>query len=436
MFDQTPTSQLSTPKDGNATADEVELMVAMVREISLQTDPQTMVNVFRRQTPRLYGGDGSLSISRRELKAPFYRITRNTRWKEDINPWTQPERLPLLHGGLLAELLYADTAGVIKDVSIPSTDPCFDHLPDARSLLCLPLFDGGVSLNMVVRWSSDACGFDHIRMADAILTANLFGRATNTLVIARRLEAAYAQLDFEMKQVADLQRSLLPPCLPTVPTLDMAAAYHTAARAGGDYYDFFDLADGRWGVVIADVSGHGTPAAVVMAMLRTLLHAHCKQRATPAQTLTVVNQHLCEQTQRYDGMFVTAFYGIFDALDGSLLYSCAGHNPPLLVNRDATIRELDDAQTVPLAIEPNCTFPESRIKLTPGDTLLLYTDGITEAVNETGERYGRDRLLSCVRADVPTAQHIIDCITMKLLGFTKSDVQQDDRTLVAMRVRT
>jgi len=415
--------------------DRARLVVDMVREISLQTDPQAMVNVFRRQTPRLYGGDGSLSISRRDLKAPYYRITRSTRWKEEINPWTQPDRLPLLHGGVLAELMYSDTAGIIKDVSIPSTDPCYVHLQDARSLLSLPLFDGGVSLNMVVRWSSDPCGFDHLRLADAILTANLFGRATNTLVIARRLEKANAEFDYEMKQVADLQRSLLPPCLPTIPALDIAASYNTAARAGGDYYDFFDFTDGRWGVVIADVSGHGTPAAVVMAMLRTLLHARCNQRATPAETLAVVNQHLCEQTQRYDGMFVTAFYGIYDSHDGSLLYSCAGHNPPLLVDRRAAVRELDEAQTVPLAVDQQCEFPESRVQLTPGDTLLLYTDGITEAVNETGEMYGRDRLLSCVHEDVPNAQHIIDCITMKLLGYTKGGAQQDDQTLVAMLVR-
>lgn len=433
MLERSPTTQLS---DRKAAADDVTRMVDMVREISLQTDPQAMVEVFRRQTPQLYGGEGSVSISRRDLKAPFYRLTRSTRWTEAINPWQQRDRLPLLRGGLLADLLYADRAGVIKNVSIPSTDPSYDQLCDARSLLCLPLFDGGVSLNMVVRWSSDAHGFDHVRLADAILTANLFGRATNTLVIARRLQVANAEFDYEMKQVADLQRSLLPARLPAIPRLDIAAAYQTAARAGGDYYDFFDLEDGRWGVLIADVSGHGTPAAVVMAMLRTLLHARCNQRATPAQTLAVINQHLCEQAQRHDGMFVTAFYGIYDPRDGSLVYSCAGHNPPLLVGRGAVVRELDEAQTVPLAVLRDCSFPEERTVLTPGDTLLLYTDGITEATDESGQMYGRERLLSCVREDVPNAQHIIDCVTMKLLGFTKGGAQQDDQTLVAMRVNS
>ncbi len=408
----------------------------MVREISLQTDPQTMVNFFRKQTPRLFGGDGSLSISRRNLKAPFFRITRSTRWKEDINPWTQPERLPLLHGGLLADLVYADAPQVLTNVAVSATDPGHEYLQDARSILCLPLFDGGVSLNMVVRWSSSASGFDHIRLADAVLTANLFGRATNNLVIAQRLASAYADLDYEMRQVAALQRSLLPACLPSIPTLDIAAAYQTAARAGGDYYDLFDLGDGLWGILIADVSGHGTPAAVVMAMLRTLLHARCNRSATSSQTLSIVNQHLCEQAKRHDGMFVTAFYGIFDARVGSLLYSCAGHPPPLLVGRGAVVRELDEAQTLPLAVDRDCAFPEARSRLTPGDTLLLYTDGILDAVNDAGERYGRDRLLSCVREDVPNAQHIIDCVTMKLLGFTQGGAQQDDQTLLAMRVKS
>lgn len=410
------------------------MVIEMVREISLQVDPQEMIAVFRKRTPRLYGGEESLSLSRRGLQAPMYRITRSSRWKEPVNPWTQPERLPLLSGGLLAELLYGDEPRILKNTCAAPTDPAIEYLEDTRSLIALPLYDGGVALNMVVRLSTRPSAFDDIRLADAVLVSNLFGRATNNLVVAQRLQAAYADLDRDMKRVAEIQRSLLPVRLPSIPGLDLAASYETAARAGGDYYDLFDLGDGRWGVVIADVSGHGTPAAVVMAMLRTMLHARCVECTTASEMLAGANRRLCDQSNRYDGTFVTAFYGIIDPRTRSLSYACAGHNPPLLVDRQTQVRELDQAQAPPLAVDPTQTFPETSVTLQSGDTLILYTDGITEAVNPAGERYGRDRLLSCVKEDVPNAQHIVDCVVNKLIGFTGGRSPDDDQTLLAMRI--
>jgi len=415
--------------------DHVAVVVEMMREMSRQSDPQEMVKLFRQRTSVLYGGEHSVSLSRRDLDAPRYRITRSTRWREDVNPWSEPHRLPILEGGLLGELLYGDEPRVLRDICVTPTDPAHELLYDARSIIALPLFDQGVGLNMVVRMSSHPAGFDHINIADALLTGNLFGRATNNLVVARKLETAYAELDYEMKLVAEIQKSLLPPRLPDIPGVDIAASYKTATRAGGDYYDFFDLHDGRWGVLIADVSGHGTPAAVVMAMLRTMLHGQCYQCASPGELLEHANRQLCNRHDRFSGTFVTAFYGIFDPASRTMHYSCAGHNPPLVVNRRAEVRELNQALTYPLAIERDEEFPETTTRFDSGDTLLFYTDGITEATNERGEMYGHERLLSCVREDVPHAQHIIDCVTHKLLAFTGGGTQQDDQTLLAMRLR-
>lgn len=410
------------------------MIVEMMREISRQTDPQEMIKVFRKRTGMLYGGEHSISLSRRGLEPPRVRITRSSLWKQDINPWKEPRRLPLIEGGLLAELLYGDEPRVLRDICVQRSDPAYEYLKEARAMIALPLFDEGVGLNMVVRLSSDPEGFDRINIGDALLTANLFGRATNSLVVAQQLKEAYGALDYELRRVAQIQRSLLPPKLPSIPNVDIAASYKTAARAGGDYYDFFDMRDGRWGVLIADVSGHGTPAAVVMAMLRTILHALCYHCATPGEVLAQANRQLCNQYDRFSGTFVTAFYGIYDPSHRSLNYSCAGHNPPLVVDRATDVRELNQALTYPLAIEAESEFPEASTDLSAGDTVLFYTDGITEAANETGEMYGRERLLSCVREDVPNAQHIIDCVTHKLLAFTHGIPQQDDQTLLAMRL--
>jgi sigma-B regulation protein RsbU (phosphoserine phosphatase) len=413
----------------------LSLVVDLVREMSLQTDPQTLVNLFRRRALDLYGFDRSVSLSRRGLEPPYYRITRSTTWKEDINPWEEPHRLPVFKGGLLGELLYADEPRILDDVTPSPDDPAYEFLKDARSFISLPQYDGGVALNMVVRMSRRPSSWDANQLADVLLEANLFGRATHHLLVTQRLQKAYAELDHELKRVAEIQRALLPPRLPSIPGVDIAASYQTARRAGGDYYDFFQLGDGRWGLLIADVSGHGTPAAVIMAMLRTMLHGQCHQCLSPAQLLSRANAQLCDRTDLQIGSFVTAFYGIFDPGEGSLHYTCAGHPPPLLVDRSVNVCELDEAQTLPLAVSGSTVFPESSTTVRRGDTLLLYTDGITEAVNQSGELYGRERLLSCVREDVPNAQHIIDCVTYKLLGFTHGLAQQDDQTLVALRVK-
>ncbi|MEK6677056.1 MAG: PP2C family protein-serine/threonine phosphatase [Planctomycetota bacterium] len=427
-----------TARDASTTVrpdERLHLVVDLVREMSLQTDPQDMVMFFRRRVHAFHGASGSVSLSRRGLNHPQYRITRSTKWKEFINPWTDTHRLPLLQGGLLGELLYSDLPRIMSDVRVPESDPAYEHLHDARCLVALPLFENGVALNMVIRTATRPGAWDESDLPNSMLEANLFGRATNHLLLAQQLKRAYGELDHEMKRVAEIQRSLLPARLPRIPTLDIAVSYATATRAGGDYYDFFDLGDGRWGLLIADAGGHGTAAAVIMAMLRTLLHANCLSCSTPGGLLKTINTQLCDRSDRYSAILVTAFFGIYNPQDGSLTYSCAGHNPPLLVDPGAEVTELEDAQSLPLAVDSKAEFPEATVHLRYGHTLLMYTDGITEALNRSGEMYGRQRLLSCVREDVPNAQHIIDCVTNKLLGFMDGQPQLDDQTLVALLVK-
>lgn len=425
------------PVVGLGTAEErLEMVVDLVRRMSNLTDPQEMVAVFRARATELYGGDGSVSLSRRDLNPPSYRITRSTTWHDNINPWKEKHRLPLLKGGLLGDLLYSDRPQLLHGVEISSQDPAFEHIGAARAIAALPLYDGGEAINMVVRYSHDPDGFRHLRLPEAVLDANLFGRASKGLLLATELQAAYGALDRELRHVAQIQRSLLPARLPEIPGVDMAVSYRTAARAGGDYYDIFRLDDTRWGFLIADASGHGTPAAVQMAILRTIMHAHSREYEDPARLLCYANRHLCDQAEINGGFFITAFYGVLNTKCGTLHYACAGHNPPFRIDRSGRAAELDEAQALPLAVSNETEYIEATAKLASGDTLLLYTDGITEAMNESGEMYGRDRLLSCVHEKVPNAQHIIDCVVHKLLGFTgETTVLQDDRTLLALRLK-
>lgn len=421
--------------DDGRPEERLQAVINLVRELSSESDPQTMVLNFSRHARSIYRGDGFIAVSRRDLPAPQYRITRCSKWTQPINPWTNKDALPLLDQGFLGELLYAGGPRIIRNFEIPVDDPAHEYLHDFRTLVALPSYDGGEVLNMSIQLGKDAASFDNLNLPAALMESNLFGRATKNLVLTNQLRQAYLEIEHEMRRVADIQRSLLPQQLPEIPRLDIAVSYHTAARAGGDYYDFFDLQDGRWGILIADASGHGTPAAVVMAMLRTILHGRELSAIAPADVLAAANRHLCKQSGGKEVSFVTAFYGIFRPADGSLVYASAGHNPPLLVDRRTHVQELDEAQALPLSVDPRTPYTEAQARLRPGDTLLLYTDGITEAMNKSNEMYGRNRLLSCVREDVPNAQHIIDCVYYKLLAFTGDTQAEDDRTLLALRVR-
>lgn len=429
----TPTPEFELDRCTPESPDRTRRMIDMLREISRQTDPQQMISVFRKETPWLYGGTHAISLSRRGVEPPTYKITRSTTWDEELNPWENPHVLPVFEGGLLGELLYGDEPRVMRNVRVTPGDPAIEYLTGVRSLVAMPLFDGGVGVNMVVRTSTEVDTFDSLNLADSMLVANLFGKATSSLVTATELAKAYARIDHELKLVSRIQRSLLPPSLPKMPGVDIAASYKTATRAGGDYYDFFPLEDDRWGILIADVSGHGTAAAVVMAMLRTILHGLCQDCGTTGEILTEANERIANHSDKFSNTFVTAWYGVLDPKTRSLEYSSAGHNPPLVVDRNIDLRELSEAQSVPLGIDRNTKYDEVDTTLSSGDTLVLYTDGITEASSPTGEMYGHLRLLDCIREDVPNAQHIIDCITHKLIGFTGGVEQADDQTLVALR---
>src|SRR5260221_5624062 len=158
--------------------------------------------------------------------------------------------------------------------------------------------------------------------------SNLFGRATHNLVLSEQVKRAYDAVDRELKVVADIQRSLLPAKLPQIPTLDLACHYQTSTRAGGDYYDFFELPDGKWSVLIADVSGHGTPAAVIMAVTHSIAHMLTEPPLPPSRLMNFVNRHL---TQRYtggSGALVTAVFGIFYPFARGPRLARRRHPPP------------------------------------------------------------------------------------------------------------
>jgi sigma-B regulation protein RsbU (phosphoserine phosphatase) len=232
-----------------------------------------------------------------------------------------------------------------------------------------------------------------------------------------------------------MQRRLLPRKLPSIETLGLAAHYTTSRYAGGDYYDVVDAGSGRWGIMVADVAGHGTPAAVGMAMVRTAFHARPDLFAEPAAVLIAINQHFKYYWEETG--FVTALYGVYDAGRRSMRIACAGHPRPLLCHGTSRrVEELEIPATIPLVIGPLGDVPVTDIQLNRGDRMLFYTDGIAERSNAAGDFFGPERLAAGLAAtDAADAPQLVKRITDAVEVFAGGCEPPDDQTLLLSVVR-
>jgi sigma-B regulation protein RsbU (phosphoserine phosphatase) len=423
--------------DGQVTdwRERLNIIVATMREMSLQTDPMEMRRAYTRRMQDFRPTDRSVSLSRRGLSRPHYRVTRSTTWDAEIDPWKEKDRLPLLAGGLVAEVVYGDEPRLFDDLDVGPDDPAAEYLAGMRSLVALPMYDQGAALNWVLLMRRDPAAFSPGQLPELVQVSNLFGRATHNLVLAGEVKAAYEAVDHEMKVVADIQRSLLPARPPDIPTMAVAAYYHTSHRAGGDYYDFFPLPDGKWGILIADVSGHGTPAAVLMAVTHSLAHTYPGPPTPPGGMLTYLNRCLTRLYTASSDSFVTAFYGIYDPASRTLTYASAGHNPPRLKRcADGSLALLDRAGGFPLGVFPGEEYGQATHQLIPGDELVLYTDGVTEAANAAGEQFGLARLDTVLENCAVGAADLLQAVLAALEAFTGGRPAADDRTLLAAKI--
>jgi sigma-B regulation protein RsbU (phosphoserine phosphatase) len=417
--------------------DRLASIVDAMREMSLQTEPAEMVQAYGARIRELMPAGRWFSLSRRGLEWPRYRITRSSTWTEVINPWKETDRLPLLKGGLLAELIYGNEPRIIDELTahLAADDPAFDYLDGFHSLMAIPHFDQGEALNMVVQLQKEPAAFDREKFPEWVWVSSLFGRVTGNLVLKSELKQAYEIVERELKVVADIQRSLLPQTLPTISNMELAAYYRTSRWAGGDYYDFFPLPDGRWGILIADVSGHGTPAAVMMAITHSLAHSLPGPADPPALLLDHVNQQLSRHYTVSNEVFVTAFYGIYEPQKRTLTYSCAGHNPPRLKRcGDGSVHSLEEIGGPPLGLLDDLNYEQATLELRRGDVLAFYTDGITEAMDAGGAQFGVPRLDSVLSRCGLDAREIVAAVIEAVDRFTNDQPPLDDRTLLVAKV--
>ncbi len=419
--------------------EELAIVDRTMKAISGVTDPEELVNVYWQNIGDLIKIEDYVALSRRDVEAPFYLVTRSSRFTEEFNPWTQRDRLPKLSGGMRGELLYANKPEVIYDLParLGADDPGRFYLEGFQSLVAMPQYDRDESLNLTALLFPSGKEIDPTMLPMLYLQSGLFGRGTQNQVLRNQLASALKSLDRELQTVGEIQQSLLPETLPVIPGFEVAAHYLTSARAGGDYYDFFPLSDGAWGLFIADVSGHGTPAAVLMAITHAIAHAKPRTHTPPAALLQYLNDRLSTAYTR-SGTFVTAFYAVLDPARRTLTYSRAGHNPPQLVRADEILC-IDGAGGLPLGILGGQVYEQATVQLESGDLLLLYTDGITEATaplkgEQSRELFGLERLNTLLRqCKSCSAGECIDRIRAALTAFGQTALPTDDQTLIAIR---
>ncbi len=230
----------------------------------------------------------------------------------------------------------------------------------------------------------------------------------------------------------EIQESFLPECCPEPEGWDLAAEWRAARGVGGDFYDFIPLPDDRLGLVIADVSDKGVGAALYMALSRAVLRAAALTTTDPAETLRRANRVLMDNAR--SGMFVTVFYAVVSLATGEITFARAGHNPGLLLRaRSDEVIDLRPAGVV-LGILDDPQLEEATETMEPGDVLLLYTDGVIEAVNEQQQEYGRERLVQALKGcGSAPAERVLERIEASLRAFVDEQPQADDITLIVMR---
>jgi phosphoserine phosphatase RsbU/P len=419
----------------------VGLLLEMLSDASRATRPIEVLRAFGRRYWSLKPIDYFLSVSTRGTQPGKYKITRRIDAAAvlagraelpETDPWNEGDEIPQHEGGLVG-LLVADPRPKMVCGLPPGPDPVLGSaVAGLGSCIALPLYDRGEVLNWAVQFRRGEDGFSPEDLEEALVVANLVGSTNRMLLLYDEVNRLHAALRVQFEDVARVQRSLLPRQIPDIPGLEIATSYLTSDQAGGDYYDFFEFEDGKWGLLIADVSGHGAAAATVMAMLHGMLHAYVPRDGSPGAVLQYANRRLVDAG--LEGNFVTVFFAIYDPRAATLVYARGGHNPPRLKDgRTGKTRSLDGAAMLPLGIVEPYPVASETVQLAAQDTVVLYTDGITEAFDPGRRMFGVERLDEALDHCTGMPDCVVDSVHTALYHHTRSRTRADDQTLVAIR---
>ncbi|MBR5326536.1 MAG: SpoIIE family protein phosphatase [Prevotella sp.] len=349
------------------------------------------------------------------------------------------------HNGLeaLTMLLnHQDFDIILSDINMPEMDglTLLTKINEMRNpaLKCIMVSAYGDMGNIRQAMNNGAFDFatKPIDLDDLSLTIE---KAIKQIKYIREMQAEHTQLESIKGDLAiarEIQLAILPRIFPPFPEnedqLDIAAQMTAAKDVGGDFYDFFRIDDDRIGFVIADVSGKGIPAAIFMAVSRTLIRATGIRGGSPAECMRYVNELLAKES--VDCMFVTVFYGIYNIQTGEITYCNAGHNPPHLLKHDGSVEPLPMSKDSMVGAVERLSYHEQKIQLGKGDALFMFTDGVTEAMNTSLEEFGEQRLEQTLQlAEGKSGQEVIDAVTGEVKAFVEEAEQSDDITMLVLK---
>jgi serine phosphatase RsbU (regulator of sigma subunit)/CheY-like chemotaxis protein len=246
------------------------------------------------------------------------------------------------------------------------------------------------------------------------------------------LARAKKRMELELNVGRDIQQSMLPADIPHRKEVTLCASMEAAREVGGDFYDFYMLSEDELFFCVADVSGKGVPAALFMAMSKILIKSRARDVSAPSEIITRVNTELSEDNP--ECMFVTVFLAVLNLRSGSLRFTNAGHNPPLIRRASGDVEEISEIHGPVPGIMPGEAYAEGTLQMKPGDVLLVFTDGVTEAMDVNDNQYGEDRLFK-VLASLPDgdAQNLVNHVKQSVSDFAVGTQQFDDITMIAAR---
>jgi serine phosphatase RsbU (regulator of sigma subunit)/anti-sigma regulatory factor (Ser/Thr protein kinase) len=334
---------------------------------------------------------------------------------------------------LLAYLLSVSSMVEVDKLHLDS--PTLRKLREAGVKVVVPLISQGELiglLNLGQRRSEQEYSTDDRRLLNTL--AAQAAPALRVAQLARQQQAEARErerLAHELRVARVIQQTLLPKEIPALPGWHMAAHWQPARAVSGDFYDFINFPDGRLGIIVADVTDKGVPAALVMATTRSVMRSTAERLVSPGIVLKQANNALCPDMP--PNMFVTCLYVLLNPTTGELKFANAGHNLPYQSTKDGVV-ELR-ARGMPLGLMPDMDYEEKEAGLMPGDHLILYSDGLIEAHNPKGEMFGFPRLHDLVQ-QAPCAVDLIPCLLNELAVFTGPGwEQEDDVTFVSLERR-
>lgn len=338
--------------------------------------------------------------------------------------------------GILGHCLATGETIHVTDVkSHPSFRDSFTRYTEEVSALVAPLRHAGKDLGVLVVARSHKDGafttndFTMFRSA-AEQSAFAIGNAR----VHREANEKRA-MDLELQNAREVQRILLPQADPVVSGFRISGTNLPARIISGDYYDYLDLGDRRFGIAIADVSGKGVPAGLLMAMCRSVLRSVAPDRGSPSEVLAAVNRQLFPDIR--EDMFISMAYGIIDDSTGRITFARAGHDPALWYRHAAGTVDLIRPPGLALGVDSGTVFErvtkDEEIELGPGDCVLLHTDGVRESINQRDEEFGMERLIEVFQAAAPLgAEAVLVRLQEEIRDFIGEGLQMDDITLVAI----